>query len=287
MPPKNSLGKGLGAIFSDLLDDVTQKPSFVLCGIEELVPNRYQPRKDFNLQDQKRLVASIKKSGIIQPIIVRKFGTGYEIIAGERRWRAAQAAGFKEVPIIIRDVEDLAVVELSLIENIQRENLNPIEEAHAYATLSSKFGLSQDEISANVGKDRSTIANTIRLLKLSDMAKNAIIEKKISSGHARALLSLESPEEQEHLLKLIIEKNLSVRETEALIHKKKSFSIKKDKKKKKNDVYTTDLERSLSAVLMTEVHIIHGNNKGSINIRFSTKEDFHRLVSMLMDIKMD
>lgn len=283
MPPKNSLGKGLGAIFSDLLDDVNERPSFVLCGIEELVPNRFQPRKDFNVRDQKRLVASIKKSGIIQPIIVRKSGSSYEIIAGERRWRAAQAAGLKDVPILIRDVEDLAVAEISLIENIQRENLNPIEEAHAYVTLNSKFGLSQDEISANVGKDRSTIANTIRLLKLSDTAKNAIIEKKISSGHARALLSLDSQEEQVSFLKTIIERDLSVRETEALVQKKRGLSSKKEQKKK--DPNIADLERSLSSLLRTEVHIILGSKKGSINIKFSTQEDLHRLMSLLMNIE--
>jgi ParB family chromosome partitioning protein len=283
MPPKNSLGKGLGAIFSDLLDDVTERTSSVFCGIEELVPNRFQPRKDFNVQDQKHLVASIKKSGIIQPIIVRKSGPSYEIIAGERRWRAAQAAGLKEVPVIIRDVEDLAVAEISLIENIQRENLNPLEEANAYVTLSGKFGLSQDEISAIVGKDRSTIANTIRLLKLSDTAKSAIVEKKISSGHARALLSLDSHEEQVRLLRTIIEKDLSVRETESLIKKKKLFFAKKDQKKK--DSYIVDLEKSISSILMTEVHIISGSKKGSINIKFSSPEDLHRLVSMLMDIE--
>ena len=166
MPPKDTLGKGLGAMFPDLLNHIGDRPSFVQCGIEELAPNRFQPRRNFNDDDQRELVASVKKSGIIQPIIVRKADNGYEIIAGERRWRAAQTAGLKEVPIIIRKAEDRDLAELSLIENLQREALNPIEEADAYQTLLNRFSLSQEEISTRVGKDRSTIANTIRLLKL-------------------------------------------------------------------------------------------------------------------------
>ena len=159
MAQKNVLGKGLGAIFPDLLSDSNNKKSFS-CGIEELRPNRYQPRKTFNDDKQKDLVASIKNSGIIQPIIVRKAVTGYEIIAGERRWRAAQAAGLKDVPIVIREATDMEAAEMSLIENIQREELNPLEEADAYVTLIEKFKLSQEAISSQVGKDRSTIANT-------------------------------------------------------------------------------------------------------------------------------
>src|SRR5574340_1200041 len=181
MPQKHSLGKGLGAILSDSIDDFNKKTSLVMCGIEELSPNRFQPRKDFNDKDQKQLVASVKKSGIIQPIIVRKTAKGYEIIAGERRWRAAQAAGLQDVPIIIREAEDLDVAEISLIENIQRAELNAIEEANAYQTLMEKFSLSQEEISTRVGKDRSTIANTVRLLKLPREVKSSLIEKNISA----------------------------------------------------------------------------------------------------------
>ena len=191
MAQKNVLGKGLGAIFPDLLNDIDKKKSVSSCGIEELRPNRYQPRKNFNDKDQKQLIASIKKSGIIQPIVVRKQDNGYEIIAGERRWRAAQAAGLKDVPIVIREATDMEAAEMSLIENIQREELNPLEEANAYVTLIEKFKLSQEEISSRVGKDRSTIANTVRLLKLPAKVKTALVEKKISSGHARCLLALQ------------------------------------------------------------------------------------------------
>jgi len=209
MPPKDSLGKGLGAMFPDLLNHIGDRPSFVQCGIEELVPNRFQPRRNFNDDDQRELVASVKKSGIIQPIIVRKADNGYEIIAGERRWRAAQTAGLKEVPIIIRKAEDRDLAELSLIENLQREALNPIEEADAYQTLLNKFSLSQEEISTRVGKDRSTIANTIRLLKLPEAARKALIDKKITAGHARSLLALEHPADQIRALKIIQQRDLN------------------------------------------------------------------------------
>jgi len=192
MPPKHSLGKGLGAMFPDLLNNIGDKPAFILCGIEELTPNRFQPRRAFNDADQSELVASVRKSGIIQPIVVRKSENGYEIIAGERRWRAAQAAGLKDVPIIIRTADDRELAELSLVENIQREALNPVEEADAYQTLLTRFSLSQEEIAARVGKDRSTIANTVRLLKLPDAVKKALIAKGITAGHARALLALAS-----------------------------------------------------------------------------------------------
>lgn len=282
MPPKSSLGRGLGAMFPDLLKELNDKPAFLMCGIEELTPNRFQPRKDFNDQDQKQLVASIRKSGIIQPIIVRKSDSGYEIIAGERRWRAAQQAGLSSVPVIIRDAQDLDVAELSLIENIQREALNPVEEAEAYQTLTGKFNLTQEDLSSRVGKDRSTIANTIRLLQLPAAVKTALIEKKITTGHARPLLSLESPREQITALEIILKKGLTVRETERLIQ-----DVRKDmpdRKKTKPDPYIADMEKTLSRHLMTRVQIrrLH-KERGTIEIRFNSEEDLNRLFRILMD----
>jgi ParB family chromosome partitioning protein len=229
MAQKNALGKGLGAMFPDLLNDIGRKTPLATCGIEELRPNRYQPRKDFNDRDQKQLVASIKKSGIIQPIVVRRQNQGYEIIAGERRWRAAQAAGLKDVPIVVREATDREAAEMSLIENIQREELNPLEEADAYVTLMEKFNLSQEDISSQVGKDRSTIANTVRLLKLPAKAKTALVEKKITSGHARCLLAFTSAGEQIKALDLILKKGLNVRETERLIQNVKKQPSEKNK----------------------------------------------------------
>jgi ParB family chromosome partitioning protein len=281
MPPRQSLGRGLGAMFPDLLNHIGDKPAFVLCGIEELSPNRFQARRNFNDEDQRELVASVKKSGIIQPIIVRKAETGYEIIAGERRWRAAQAAGLKEIPVIIRSAEDRDMAELSLIENIQREALNPIEEADAYQTLMTHFALSQEEISARVGKDRSTIANTIRLLKLPQAVKKALTDKKITAGHARALLALDLPGEQLAVLKVIEKKGLNVRESERLIQSLKKVPARK--KTDRKDPFLADLERELSSLLLAPVQIRAGKRSGTIEIRYANQEDLNRLIGFLRD----
>lgn len=280
---KDALGKGLGAIFSDLLDnDTGKKVSVNSCGIEELRPNRYQPRKNFNDEDQKQLIASVKQSGIIQPIVVRKADSGYEIIAGERRWRAAQAAGLKDVPIVIRQASDQEAAELSLIENIQREELNPLEEADAYVTLMEKFNLSQESISAQIGKDRSTIANTIRLLKLPARAKAALIEKKITSGHARCLLALISQEDQIAALEIILKRGINVRETEKLVTKFK----KKPEENKKADVkdrFMIDLEKSLTTKCMARVQINGSAKKGKIEIGYNSMDELNRLARYLLD----
>ena len=282
MAQKNALGKGLGAIFPDLLDDkYGKKHAVTSCGIEELRPNRFQPRKTFNDQDQKQLVASIKQSGIIQPIVVRKAEKGYEIIAGERRWRAAQAAGLKDVPIVIHEATDMQAAEMSLVENIQREELNCLEEANAYVTLMEKFKLSQEDISLRVGKDRSTIANTVRLLKLPDTAKKALIEKKISAGHARCLLAFSSTEEQISALDLILKRELNVRQTELLIQNAKNLST--DKKPQSKDRFIADLEKSLSASLMAKVHIKGSAKKGLIEVGYTSMDELNRLSSLILD----
>ena len=279
MSQKGSLGKGLGAILSSSVDDLHTRPSFIICGIEQLYPNRFQPRKDFNDEAQQQLVASLKQSGIIQPIVVRKTEKGYEIIAGERRWRAAQMAGLPDVPIIIRQAEDREVAELSLVENIQREELNAMEEANAYQTLMDKFNLSQEEISARVGKDRSTIANTLRLLKLPKEAKTALIEKSISPGHARALLSLDTYLEQINVLHNIVKKGLNVRETERLIKNIKETPAAAIKPPA--DPYIVELEKKLAARMMAKVQIKYGKKLGTIEITFSGKEEFNRLMNLL------
>ncbi|MDO9558796.1 MAG: ParB/RepB/Spo0J family partition protein [Syntrophales bacterium] len=282
MPQKNSLGKGLGAMFPDLLEGFNNRPSFVMCGIEELSPNRFQARRDFNDKQQQQLVSSIKKSGIIQPIIVRKAVAGYEIIAGERRWRAAQQAGLQSVPVIIREAQDIEVAELSLIENIQREALNPIEEAEAYQTLTGQFGLSQEDLSTRVGKDRSTIANTLRLLKLPPAVKNALTEKKITSGHARSLLGIDSPKEQLKILETVLKKALSVRDTERLMQNLKKTTP--GKKHLKKDIYIMDVERTLSRIMMAKVQIYLTKKKsGRIEIIFNSADDLNRVIKLLMD----
>ncbi len=281
MSKKNALGKGLGAIFTDLMDNPADKPNFAMCGIEELSPNKFQPRKIFNGKEQRSLAASIKKNGILQPIVVRRIESGYEIIAGERRWRAAQIAGLMNVPIIIRhNAKDIDVAELSLVENIQREGLNPIEESEAYQTLTKNFRLSQDEISLRVGKDRSTIANSLRLLNLPTEARDALIKKDISAGHARAILSVDSREKQITLLTEIIKKKLSVRETERLARSIDTHL--KKKKKVEKDTYITDLENKISERLMAKTGVKQLRNGGVIEIRFSSSDDLDRLVDIIM-----
>jgi len=280
MPSKDSLGKGLGAMFPDLLDDLNDKPRFMICGIEELSPNRFQARKEFGGKEHKELVSSIKKNGIIQPIVVRKSDAGYEIIVGERRWRAAQEAGLRDVPVVIREAEDREMAEISIIENLQREELNPIEEAEAYQTLINNFSLSQEEISSRVGKDRSTIANSVRLLKLPSEVKDALIKKTISAGHARALLSLSTTEEQAQILGAIRKKGLSVRETERII--KNMMNFPPEKKKLQKDKYIIDLEKELSSRLMTAIKIRQSKKVGTIEIKFSSLEELSRLVNFIM-----
>jgi len=281
MTKKDTLGKGLGAIFSDLIDNSDERPHFTICGIEELRPNKFQPRKFFDGEEQRNLIESIKKSGIIQPIVVRKIDGGYEIIAGERRWRAAQAARLKDVPVIIKEADDMEVAELSLIENIQREDLNPIEEAKAYQNLITNFHLSQEQISERTGKDRSTVANSVRLLKLPLSVQNELVEKTISAGHARAILSLDLQEQQEAALKEVLRKGLSVRETESLAKKLKQIVVKKDEPQKSSDIVA--LENDLSEKLMTRVQISQSKKGGSIQIRFRGAAELNRLIDLLMD----
>ena len=282
MAQKNVLGKGLGAIFPDLLNNNADKQRSVSCGIEELRPNPYQPRKTFHDDKQKELIASIKNSGIIQPIIVRRVGNGYEIIAGERRWRAAQAAGLKDVPIVIREANDLEAAEMSLIENIQREELNPLEEAGAYVTLMEKFKLSQENISAQVGKDRSTISNTIRLLKLPARVQSALIDNKISAGHARCLLACNSQDEQMAALALILKKDLNVRETERLIQRSKKTPLD-NKQPAKKDRFLNDLEKAMSAKLLARVQINGSDKRGLIEIKYTSMDELNRLSGIILD----
>ncbi len=281
MPPKSSLGKGLGAIFPDLLDELNEKPSYLICGIEELTPTKFQSRKVFDPEELKTLVSSIRETGIIQPIVVRKTEKGFEIIAGERRWRAAQEVGLKTVPVVIRDAKDIEVAEISLIENIQRAELNPIEEAEAYEVLANKFDLSQEEISVRVGKDRSTVANAIRLLRLPEEIRKALVKKIISSGHARTLLSLESKEEQLSTFRQIVKNGLNVRKTESLINglKKKN---RPEPKKRKKDIYIADLEKRLISRLMTKVEIVPSGKGGFIEIKFFSNDDLDRVIGLIL-----
>ncbi len=282
MPPKRSLGKGLGAIFPDLMEELSEKPTYMVCGVEELVPTKFQSRKVFDPQEMKSLVDSIRETGIIQPIVVRKIERGFEIITGERRWRAAQAAGLKTVPVVIRDAKDIEVAAISLIENLQRADLNPIEEAEAYDVLANRFELSQEEISSRVGKDRSTVANSLRLLKLPDEVRRAISSKALSAGHARAILAAPTREEQLAIFRQILKKGLNVRQAESLIKNQKKTG-RPEPKKVPRDVYLADIEKKLSSKLMTRVQISPAKKGGMIQIRFVSNDDLGRLIDLILD----
>jgi ParB family chromosome partitioning protein len=281
MIKKNSLGKGLGAIFPDLLEKIGDKPILVSCGIEELVPNRYQARKDFDSEEHKSLVASIRASGIIQPIVARKSDSGYEIIAGERRWRAAQEAGLKNVPVLVRNAADQEAAVFSLIENLLRADLNPMEEAEAFHRLMNQFSLSHEAISTTVGKDRSTVTNALRLLKLPKEIREALAKRTLSAGHARAILALESVEEQAHLFRAIVSKGLSVREAEAFARGKKKRG-KTPRDHHAGDVHLEELEKRLSRRLMAKVKFLPRKRGGSIEIRFTSPEELERLLEVLL-----
>lgn len=277
---KLALGRGLSALIPDIKVDETivENTSGILeLEISKIVKNKYQPRLSFNDEAQKELISSIKEKGLIQPIIVRKIENGYELIAGERRFKAAKALGMQKVPAIIKDVSDEESLELSLIENIQRENLNPIDEARAYKRLASEFNMSQDNISAKVGKERTTVANSIRLLNLPEDIQGKLSIGEISVGHAKVLLGLENQADQRKLVEKIIKHELSVRETEKAVADIKEPPVHKRKMAFKDQQIIT-LEEHMQRVLGTQVKICQGKKKGKIEIDYYSQEDLERLL---------
>ena len=290
---KRGLGQGLGALINDDLEDkiIEQNKHGVLeVKISKVEPNPNQPRKQFNEDALQDLADSIIQFGIVQPLIVSDHKTHYEIVAGERRWRAAKLAGLKEVPVIIKDFNKETVLEVALIENIQRENLNPIEEAIAYKRLMDEFNLKQDELADKVSKSRSAIANTLRLLNLSDGVQRMVVEEMISSGHARALLAIEDQDLQIELGNKIFDEKLSVRETEKLI---KTVLAPKKKTKKINvgpvslDPVYKQIENNFKHLLGTKVSILQkSDEKGKIEIEFYSKEELDRILELMQSIKM-
>ncbi len=276
MVKKTGLGKGMAA----LLPAVTEEEKkYFSCPIEEIKPNSEQPRKKFAVEKLEELAASIREKGIIQPLVVRKLREHYELVAGERRWRAAQKAGLREVPVVIQDVSDDAALEIALIENIQREDLNAVEQAEAFHSLIEKFHLSQEELARRVGKDRSTVANSLRLLKLPSEIKNDILEERLSMGHARALLSLESTELMEQARQEILVKHLSVRETENLVKRLKAKRPARAKVPPGPEM-TAVVDR-LKRRFMTRVSIRQSGKGGKIEISYSTVEDLTRIIDIL------
>ncbi len=279
MAARQALGKGLGALIPDRpATEPEGKKTFFSCGIEEIQPNPFQPRKMFVDEPLQELVQSIREKGILQPLVVRRKGDKFELIAGERRWRAAQKAGIKEVPILVKDVSESELLELSLIENIQRENLNPVEEAEAYRGLMEQFRLTQEEISQKVGKDRTTVTNALRLLKLPAEIKQSLAEGKVSVGHARALLSLEAPEKQRQAWRKVLASGLSVRQTENLIKRMRS---KNPTASGRSPSSWSPLAEDLQRFLGTRVRIVGRGKRGRIEIEFYSSEELDRLLDLL------
>jgi ParB family chromosome partitioning protein len=278
-----ALGKGLGALIPEF--EQPESKTLFYCGIEEIVPNRSQPRKHFDESKLQELADSIKEKGVLEPLIVRRIGQGYELIVGERRWRAAQRAGLKEVPVLVKEAEGREALEISLIENLQRENLNPIEESEAFRHLTEEFGISQAELATRIGKDRTTITNALRLLKLPLEVRNQLLENRITSGHARAILSLETKEKQKELCTLIIQKGLSVREAEALAKrwsKKTKKAVTPVKGRKDLESQLNSLQDSLRRYLGTKVLIMQKGKRGKIEIEYYSPEDLERIVEAIL-----
>lgn len=278
-----ALGKGLGALIPEF--EQPESKTLFYCGIEEIVPNRSQPRKHFDESKLQELADSIKEKGVLEPLIVRRIVQGYELIVGERRWRAAQRAGLKEVPVLVKEAEGREALEISLIENLQRENLNPIEESEAFRRLTEEFGISQAELATRIGKDRTTITNALRLLKLPLEVRNQLLENRITSGHARAILSLETKEKQKELCTLIIQKGLSVREAEALAKrwsKKTKKAVTPVKGRKDLESQLNSLQDSLRRYLGTKVLIMQKGKRGKIEIEYYSPEDLERIVEAIL-----
>lgn len=314
------LGKGLGALFGDdivkeaELETLEKKqktqreqrtvqreqqkskpeikiekvPTEITLKLTKIEPNREQPRKEFQEEQLQELADSIKQYGIIQPLLVQKKGEMYEIVAGERRWRAAKMAGLKEVPVVIREYTPRETMEIALIENVQREDLNPIEEAMAYQRLMQEFQLKQEEIAERVSKNRTTITNSMRLLNLVPEVQQMLAEGRISSGHARAILAVENPDVQLQLAQKIEQEKLSVRETERLV--KLLGKEKKEKKKKSEDEQLTlifqELEERMKTAMGTKVNISQKDkNKGRIEIEYYSQSELERIVELIESIR--
>jgi ParB family chromosome partitioning protein len=279
---KVALGKGLGALIPDLepMDDAAR--DYFQCDIDLIHPNRYQPRIKFSSEELESLAQSIKEQGVIQPLIVRRSDEGYELVAGERRLRACRIVGLEQVPCIIKSISDAQLLEMSLVENIQRENLNPMEEADAYHRLMTEFKLTQDAAAMRVGKSRSAVANYLRLRQLPDEVKASIIDGDLSMGHARALLGISNRVQLIAMWRTVVSKGLSVRQTEVLANRIKKRKTGGEKRKSTSeDIYYSDIADDLSRFFGTKVQIKRLGRKGKVEIEFYNSEDLDRLLRLL------
>ena len=282
MAKGKGLGRGLDALFAEELP-AQNVPSGIR--LSEIEPNPRQPRQDFDPLALEELAQSIRENGVITPITLRKTGETYQIIAGERRWRASRLAGLTEIPAIVLDVDEQTAYALALIENLQREDLNPMEEAEGYRRLTEELGLTQEQAALRVGKSRPAVANALRLLGLPDSVALLLREKQLSAGHARALLPLEREEVMLKAAQTILEQQLSVRETELLV--KKLQKNPEDKPEKQPDIYVQDLERAMEAITGHKISIKHGAKKGKITIEYYGNEDLEAVCDALKGIRTE
>ncbi|MFO7965219.1 MAG: ParB/RepB/Spo0J family partition protein [Desulfobacterales bacterium] len=284
---KMALGKGLEALIPDMemFGDTDEDPNKAMfeCAVERIIPNRYQPRERFSPEELEELSLSIAEQGILQPLLVRKAGSNYELIAGERRFRAAKLAGLSTIPVIVKEVSDTGLLELSIIENIQRENLNPIEEAEAYHRLMNEFGMTQDQASKRLGKSRSAIANILRLRNLPDDIKASITDGRLTMGHARALLGAKNTAQQMAAWRTVMDKGLSVRQTEALIDllkKEADNPPSPASKPTSDDIYFQNLAEDLSRDFGTKVLIQRSGKRGKVVFEYYSDDELDRLLGI-------
>ena len=300
MARKGGLGKGLDSLIPEtiktsqpekerivekVVEKIVEKPVELKVKISKVGPNKEQPRKQFDEDALVELSDSIRQFGIIQPLIVQEKNGFYEIIAGERRWRAAKLAGLKEVPVIVKKYTDIEVVEISLIENIQRESLNPIEEAVAYKRLLEEFHLKQDEVAERVSKSRTTVTNSMRLLKLDERVQQMVIDDMLTTGHARALLGIEDPELQATTAARVFDEKLSVREVEKIVKDTQKGKTEKKKETVVQDFIYTDLEEKMKAVIGSKVSINQKpKGNGKIEIEYYSKDDLERIIDLILNV---
>ncbi len=279
MVKRKALGKGLSALIpdADKLDDRNEQ--FFQCPVEVIEPNPYQPRQTFSPHELEEMIASVREKGIITPLLVTRAEAGYQLIAGERRWRAAQKAGLRRVPVVVREVTPTESLELALIENIHRKDLNPIEEAVAYGKLLEETGITQDALAKRLGKDRSSITNLLRLLKLPLQIQQDVIDGRLSMGHARVLAGLKNSEDQWSLRNAIIKRALSVRQSEALANRGKGATNTGEKGSTK-DPYLRSLEDNLKRSLGTKVEIKKRGKKGTVVVHFYSDDELDRLLEL-------
>lgn len=286
------LGKGLEALFNDVEisahdsgGDADHHEGILYLDINDIKPNSKQPRKSFPDDKIDELARSIETHGIIQPIMVRTAGEGYEIVAGERRWRAARRANLKQVPCIVRELTEEQNMLVAIIENMQREDLNPMEEAEALNQMITNYGLTQEEVSKSVGKSRPYITNALRLLKLPPDIQEMVVQGELTNGHARAILGVKEEKRQHYLANRVFKEGLSVRETEALVNKENEGPVKRVAKARSKNREITDMEEELKTALGTKVAINHGARRGKIEIEYYSREELERLLEMLLSLK--